>query len=157
KPVEESGRGEPFLKMRDMNTASVGFNERGTGDLVLGIIASFDQDIGPDRPNEFNGLRLVEDGTEIDRLKAGQDDRSRVLPVHGSGGSLELSHGGIAVDGDQEHVCLGPRFLEIEDMTGVEDVKAAVRKGNALSQGAAVVHFGEQGLTGQKLAIRSQV
>lgn len=99
------------------------------GELLDGVVAPFDIDIGAGEGEEPGGAEIIEDADGVHRLQGGEHEGAVGLRVHGASGAFELADGGVGVDADEEDVGLRPRGGEVVHMAEVQDVEAAVGGG----------------------------
>src|SRR5262249_17053784 len=88
--------------------------------------------------------RVVEKDEVIDRPEPREDRGAGFLGVDRTSNAFEVPNARVGVQADYEAVSLGTSFVEVLDVAGVQDVEAAVGKGDPLTGAAAGFQFGKQ-------------
>ena len=87
----------------------------------------------------------------IDAAKRGQHLRAVEFPVQWTSRPLEFTHRSVAVHGDKKSIPAFARLLEVTDVSGVEEVEAAIGEHELLSRGRILFAEGFQIVMGDKL------
>lgn len=102
---------------------------------IHGVVAAFDDDIGPGGQDKFERGGLIEDYNSIHGGEGSQDPATLALPHDGTAGPLQRTYRNIAIDGHNEAFPETVCFFQDRDMANVEQVKAAVGEHNPLAIG----------------------
>jgi hypothetical protein len=101
-------------------------------------------DVRLERQQEGGDVRLVEDRHVVNAADRRYDFRAIGGRQNGTSGSLQIRNGAIAVDGYHEAIRLARGCLKVPHVADVQEIEAAVRKGNAASGRAIRANAFEQ-------------
>jgi hypothetical protein len=121
----------------DGDAAALGLDDGAFfgGELVDGVIAAFDVDIGLGGLQEVCGAEFVEDVNGINGFECGDDGGAVGLGVDGAVGAFELGDGAVAVEAHDEGFGFVAGGLEVVDVAGVQNIEAAVGGGEGAALG----------------------
>jgi len=126
--VEQRGGGAAGEKGDEHDPAAVTFDGLAfvRVDGFQGVIPALHIDVGSGGIEEADGSDLGEDADGIDATEGGEDAGTVLFGDDGTGGTLELADGVIAIEADEQGIALGAGGFEIGDVAGVKQVEAAV-------------------------------
>ena len=107
-------------------------------DGVESIVTALDVNVRLNGGEEMHRIPLWENEDGIDVLKSRKNQGAVGLGVDRTAGAFEFADCGIAVHSHEEGVALMTRRLQISDVAGMEEIKAAVGDDQALAGRAEV-------------------
>jgi len=126
--VDERGGGEDDVSGGEDDASAVGFDGVAFGVesrvVVVFVFASLDVDVGLDALEELGGGGLVVDVDPVDEVECGEVFGAELFGDEWAAGALGDAF--VAGDGDEEDVAEGFGLAEVSDVSGVDDVEAAV-------------------------------
>lgn len=115
-------------------TASVE-DELATDDLFEAVVTSFDEKVRAERLHERLNRRFGKQRHNIDVLQGAQQ-RGSILLLIDRRIPFELRNAVVCVEADDEQVAKGASFLQVFDVSTVQDIETAVGEHEALTGGA---------------------
>ena len=109
------------------DTSAMRFDNIASTHIVRPIMP-LDENVRQDGLDERSRLVLVKDNDSIDGAQSGKDYRAIALRIDRPAETFNSKHRGIAVQTDNQCITLGPRKVEVLNMTAVENVKTAIRE-----------------------------
>src|SRR5579872_1745477 len=100
------------------------------------VVAPLHQDIRLRSNDQLQRRGLIENNDGVDSSKCSQYAGALVLAYDGAGRSLQSTHRGIAVDGNDKLVAEASRLLQQRDVADVEQVETAIREDDAFPAGS---------------------
>ena len=131
--VEKPRRRSSLPVRQYHHTTPGGFHHFAADDLFHSPVATFGQDIRPDRPNQLQGGIFRKNGHIVDRLQAGYQFGSFPRRHNRPAASLEPTDRGVAVDPHNEAIGQVAGSLQSVQVAHMEKVKATVGEGDHLS------------------------
>ena len=130
--AQDTGCRSALLPGDDGDAAAVCFDESALGlvDGIEGVVTTLDIDLRPDRVEQWADVFGREDDDGVNAGEAGEDRGAVVLAEHRATGALEQADGFVAVEGEDEEVAELSGGLQIVDVAGMEQVEAAISKGD---------------------------
>ena len=113
------------------NAATGSFDFFAADNLVAGPIAAFYENIGQQPRDDLARRQLIENDDGVYGFESGKYFRPLAFGDDRPACAFQLADTGVAVQTDDEHVAELARQLEAPDVTGMEQVKAAVGEDDA--------------------------
>ena len=126
-----------WLVGHDFHASAIILHGFGFGDLIEGVVAALEVDIGLEMGDEVAGGVIVagfccaEEHDHIDGGQRAKHGRAGVFVVDGAVFALEQAHGIICVQADDEAVTACAGIFEVADMAVMEDVETAIGETDA--------------------------
>ena len=138
--MEQSGGGFARNMSEQHDFAAGPFNQTPFVliDGVESIVTALDVNVRLNGGEEMHRIPLWENEDGIDVLKSRENQGAVSLMVDGTPGAFEFADRGIAIHPDEQSVALMTRRLQIGDVAGMEEIKAAVGDDQALASRAEV-------------------
>src|SRR5260370_25583135 len=99
--------------------------------LVPRPIATLNQPIREQTGNHFAGRQVIEDHHGIHRFQSRENFRALAFRDNRAGFALQLTHAGVAVQPNNQHIAQGARQFQAANVPGMKQVKAAVGEDDA--------------------------
>ncbi len=130
--LDEVGGGVAGFQGESEDLATGGFNFFTAGDEV-GPISALDEDIGQDGGDEIAGGVFIEESDGIDGGQGEGDAGACLFVADGTGGALEPLDARVCVEGEDQNIAESAGGFEQADMTGMEEVVAAIGEDDAFA------------------------
>ena len=131
--VQQPGRRPAVEERQDLDLAAERLDEPGFWQRPGGVVTAFDEEVGPHNLDEHVGPVFFEGDDKVHAREGGEDTGTIGQAIHGPVSSLEAPHAVVAVQAHDKHVSQGSCFVEHGDVSGVEDIEAAVREDDPLA------------------------
>jgi hypothetical protein len=128
--LEEGGGGVGIQDVDALDATAGGFDFFAANDLIIGPVATLDEDIGKKSTDDGTRSGFVEDEDSVDAFEAGEDLGALVLRDDGAAGSFEGANAAIAVDANNEEIAKGAGGFEAADVARVKEIEAAIGEDN---------------------------
>lgn len=115
-------------KGKEFDAPAMGDDFLRPDDVFGRVVTAFDEDIGEDLGNEFEGGVLAEQDDGIDELQGGEDACAGVFGLEWARGAFEAAHGIVGIEAHDEAVAELLCAFEVIDMAEVEEVETTVGK-----------------------------
>lgn len=115
------------------NDAACCFDLFPADDLIAGPIAALDKHVGEKCGNDFARRGLAENHDAVHALKRGKNFRAFVFWKNRPTRAFEFSDARVAIDANDKRFAEGAGLFEALNVTGMEQVKAAVGENDAAS------------------------
>ncbi len=108
------------------NAPAMRFDDIPFGQFLDPVLRALDVNVGRDAIEQHFGRALAEADDDVDAAQRRQHGRAIAERRERPFGSLERTHGFIAVEADDERVALRARPRQVVHVTGVQQIEAAV-------------------------------
>lgn len=98
--------------------------------ILFPPVTALHENVGLQVFDKALGRIFMEKCHKVRRFKGRNDGNAFLLRNYGTARTLEGSHRGVAVDGNDQHVTKGLRLAQIGDMAPVNQIKASVCENN---------------------------
>jgi len=125
--LSENRRSGVTRHNRDGNDAAAcGFHFFAANNLIAGPVATFDQHIRKESPDDFAWGGLIKDHNRVDTFERGENFSSLAFRQDGTPGAFQLANAGVAVEADDERIAESASLLEAANVPGVQQIETAV-------------------------------
>src|SRR2546427_211426 len=132
---DDAGCGLAFQQRKRNHLATPAFDFGPTHNTIETPVCAFHKNVRVNLQDCLERHVLVKRAHEIDHFKTRQEFGSLFLTENGTAGTFDAHDGTVSIDGDDQDIAQGVRLPQKIDVSGVQEIEAAVTKDDLLAGG----------------------